>query len=187
MQLRNDSNTACTPRAKAAPRPKPLRVKPENIPARLRRLPQWIGWDFERDERGAWTKVPKALAGYRASSTDPRDWSSFDAVLAAHQSGLGSGIGYITTPADGFALVDFDHVVDPMTGRIELWAGRIVQAAQRERRTYCEISVSRTGLHLFLPSRRVFDGIKRPVGEGQAIEIYSFGRFFTVSGWRVQL
>jgi primase-polymerase (primpol)-like protein len=166
------------------PRPKPLTVKPDNIPARLRHLKQWVGWDYELDN-ARWTKVPKALAGHRASSTNPRHWSSFDDVLARYQSGCGAGIGFITTRDDGYTLIDCDHVIDLTSGAVAPWAWELVQAAHRERGTYVEVSVSRSGLHIFVRGKRVFDGIKKPVGTDQALEIYTHSRFFTMSGWRI--
>jgi primase-polymerase (primpol)-like protein len=187
---RNTSTTA--PRSQAPPRPTALKIKPENIPRALKRLDQWVGWEYElkRPEAGGeprWTKVPKTMQGYGASSTNPNDWASFDVVLATHLSGRGrgDGIGFVTTREDGFALIDLDHVIDLAMGNIAPWAWELVQVAQRERGSYCEISVSRTGLHLFVRNKQVFDGVKKPIGEGQALEIYSHSRFFTMSGWRI--
>jgi putative DNA primase/helicase len=130
--------------------------------------------------RERWTKIPRRLDGRNASSTNRNDWVSFDAAYTAYQSGKGDGLGFITTREDGYMLVDFDHVIDLTTGTIAPWAYELVQTAHRKRGSYCEVSVSRTGLHLFLRSKRVFDGIKTPDG----LEIYTHGRFFTMSGWR---
>jgi len=60
-----------------------------------------------------------------------------------------------------------------------------LRTAQQERGSYCEISVSRTGLHIFKRSSKVFDGIKKAVNETEALEVYSHSRYFTVSGWAV--
>ena len=50
----------------------------QNIPHELKRRPQWVLWRYETRD-GKPTKVPyNARTGYRADSTDPATWCSFD-------------------------------------------------------------------------------------------------------------
>jgi hypothetical protein len=64
------------------PRPVPLRVKPETIPAELKARAQWVLWRYAF-RKGEWTKPPYTPDDKPADSTDPATWSSFDAVMTA--------------------------------------------------------------------------------------------------------
>ena len=79
-------------------------VIPENIPEDLKALDQWVCWRYTWDEdRQDWTKVPlNPRTGDKASSTNPKTWTSFD---VAHQrynsqteSWLFHGIGLVLRP-----------------------------------------------------------------------------------------
>ncbi len=67
--------------------PSTLAVIPENIPAELTALPNWVGWRWaERD--GKWTKPPiNVETGNGAKSNDASTWCSFDAALHSYQNG----------------------------------------------------------------------------------------------------
>jgi len=53
-----------------------------NIPIDLRELDRWVLWRMEIVD-GRQTKVPYSVVGYRASSTNPRDWAPFEEALSA--------------------------------------------------------------------------------------------------------
>jgi putative DNA primase/helicase len=81
------------------------------------------------------------------------------------------GIGLML--GDGIVGIDLDHVRDAATGALEAWASEIVD----EIRSYTEASPSGTGVHILCLG-------KLPAGrrrKGQ-VEIYSDGRYFTVTG-----
>jgi primase-polymerase (primpol)-like protein len=54
-------------------RPKALPVKPDGIPAELKKIPQWMTWKYTWiADREEWTKPPyNPRTGMKASSTDP--------------------------------------------------------------------------------------------------------------------
>ncbi len=67
----------------------------------------------------AWTKVPhSAVTRRRASTTDLRHWTTFEAALAClHQCPeLFDGLGFVL--GAGWAGVDLDACRDPETGEI---------------------------------------------------------------------
>jgi putative DNA primase/helicase len=120
------------------------------IPSELTRLPQWLCWRKELDEKGKPTKVPssarsrdKLVAG---SSTDPHTWGTYDAAVGiTNKFGL-NGVGFAISESDGLSLIDLDHCRDPETGIIALWAQEIIRALN----SYSEISPSLTGVHVWL-------------------------------------
>jgi hypothetical protein len=88
-----------------------------------------------------------------------------------------AGIGYVFAQDDPYCGIDLDHCRDPKTGAIAPWAMKIVQALD----TYTEISPSGTGLHCV--QEGILPGRRRRKGR---IEMYSEGRFFTVTGWHLE-
>src|SRR5262249_21297950 len=153
------------------PRPKPLPVIPGNIPTELTALNQWVVWRYELSGDGKWTKVPFRVADNRkASSTDPKDWTSFQRALTAYQQGRYDGIGFVCTPESGIVGVDLDHCCNATW---EPWAVEIIETLN----SYSEFSPSGTGVRIFVKGS-LPDGRRR---KGN-IEMYASGRYFTVTG-----
>ena len=158
----------------------------ENIPEQLTERPQWVCWRLEeRDEK--LTKVPYTPGTRsRASSTDLMTWSTFEEALVAYETGppLYDGIGFVFCSADPFVGIDLDDCRDPKSGHIEPWALKI---ADRVQEGYVEASPSGTGVHIIVEGTVRDGGRSRKkvhlngevVGE---IEMYSRGRFFTITG-----
>ena len=156
-------------------------INPEGVPGDLTSLARWVCWAWVRDGF-KWTKIPKQASQptRNASSTDPATWSDFPtAVSAAEANGL--GIGFVFN-GDGLVGIDLDDCREPETGKLLGWAQDIVDHVK----TYTEVSPSGTGIKLFLRGE-LPDGIRkkhqRPDGDG-VVEIFSTGRFFTVTGER---
>jgi primase-polymerase (primpol)-like protein len=167
----------------------------ENIPEELKQRPQWVCWRYEeRDDK--LTKVPYQPNGKRASATDLLTWSAFyecrgriegltktsahlgrfEAVT--HFEAVGApifdGIGFVFSSADPFCGIDLDKCRDPETGEVERWAREILK---RVCDGYVEISPSGTGIHI------IVEGVVRGGGIRRGnIEMYSRGRFFTITG-----
>lgn len=165
-------------------KPDVLAAVPDGICATLKNEPRWVlwalTWKANKDGTGKWDKVPRTPAGRHASSTDPKTWSTFEAVVAAYQTGRFDGVGFVL--GDGFAGIDLDEVRNPETGELfAAWAVELIAAAG----TYTDVSPSGTGAKLF--GRGVWKGDwhKRPHPSGVGeIEVYSEGRYFTVTGHR---
>ena len=92
----------------------------------IRDLKQWLCWRLEGRD-GRLTKVPYSpLRGTRASSTNPETWAEYSEAVSACREHEYDGIGFVFTPEDGLCGVDLDDCLDPETGEIEPWAGRII-------------------------------------------------------------
>jgi primase-polymerase (primpol)-like protein len=148
----------------------------------LTELRQWLLWRYEYDRNGESTKVPYGITGKRASSTNPADWSTIEAVsIARAHCQLWDGIGFVFTETDPFCGVDLDHIwkSDADESAPPPWAQEILE---RFENTYQEISPGLNGVKIWvrarLPQHR---GREWKIGSG-AVEIYDRARFFTVTG-----
>jgi hypothetical protein len=148
----------------------------DNFPAELRELAQWVVWRYEAGPNGKPTKVPYAVAGYRASSTDPRTWSTFAAAATAYANGGYNGLMVAVTEHDPYVGVDLDKCMD----RDGIEPQRLAWVTALD--SYTEITPSNAGLRVWI--RGVIPG-ERKRSTAQDVEIYETGRFFTVTGNRL--
>jgi hypothetical protein len=150
------------------------------IPLELRARPQWVNYKLvpKPDEPGKFDKRPYgAGTGGRASSTNHTTWSDFEAAVAAVDLYGFAGIGFVFVEDDPFAGLDLDGCRDPETGVILDWAQRFIDRCA----SYSEVSPSGKGVHVLMLGRVPPDGHKEPY-EGSVVEMYDWGRYFTVTG-----
>ena len=148
----------------------------DNFPQKLREQRQWVVWKMEKVEgKKKPTKILYSPTGYKASSTDPNTWSTFEKCLEVfNASGDFSGIGYVFTK--GIIGIDLDNCFDS-TG-MKKWAKDIFDRFE----SYAEFSPSKKGIHLILESDIDFQGRKKNLEDNSAIECYMRARYFTVTG-----
>jgi primase-polymerase (primpol)-like protein len=157
------STANATTDAQAAP---PNYIRPDfaRMPPELKTLKNWVMW-APVWTGSKWSKRPVQIAGYWASTKNPKHWSSFDNVMQAYKDAFQrgymelrekgkpvqhvpvGGVGFVfdgQADADGlvFAGVDFDKVI---TGReiASLALERIKRIG-----SYTERSVSGGGYHV---------------------------------------
>lgn len=139
------------------------------IPSELTAFRQWVVWRYEtRPGAAKPTKVPYSVGtGFKASVTDPHDWSTFREAC----DGLAGfdGLGFVLTAADPYVFIDLD-ATDDATER------QLHRAIFENFGTYAERSPSGKGLHLIargmLPTGR----------RRHAVELYSTERYMTMTG-----
>ena len=156
-------------------KPAALRVLPSEIPASMRLVPRWVGWNYQlRGEK--WTKAPVIpWAPERdASSTNPAQWGTFNEAFAAYTAGRCDGIGFVL--GDGWIGLDIDGCRDRETGVVNAEALHYCHLLN----TYTELSPSQTGLHAITRGRK--PGGRCRTGR---YELYEHGRYFTMSGHRL--
>jgi Primase C terminal 1 (PriCT-1) len=148
------------------------------VPDDLAERDPWVLWRYE-DRNGRSTKVPYQVGGRRASSTDPKTWTSFEAATSEWRCAPNryTGLGFVFSSSDPFCGIDLDDALDP-AGRPKPWAQGIVE---RFCDTYMEISPSGTGLKLWARGNVPANLGGAGVGDGQ-IEIYDHARYFAVTG-----
>jgi hypothetical protein len=152
----------------------------DNIPEEMRRLPHWICWQLKdvADGKGGkkQTKVPFRTDGKPASTTNPKDWVTFDAgVRALRMSDKFSGIGFVFTRDSGFVGIDLDKCRDSETGETEEWAKAILL----ELNSYTELSQSERGWHAIVKGSLPGSGNRKG-----RVEMYDHDRYFVMTGKR---
>lgn len=143
----------------------------KNIPVVMRELNHWVLWKKEF-LNGRWAKIPYNVSGrYMAKSNDSSTWTSFPNVLKCLDLKKYDGIGFMFT-GSGITGIDIDHCLE--NGQISSHAQEIINKCS----SYTEISPSGTGVHIY-----VLGTI--PSGFKTEIEMYCEGRYFTVTGHKL--
>ena len=140
------------------------------LPAELRACAQWVVWRVEL-RNGKPTKVPYAVDGRPASTTDPSTWAAFHEAVSCLRQGDVAGIGFVFTAADPFVGVDLDGAIDG--DQAAPWAAEIVA----ELDSYTEVSPSGRGLHVLVRGELRAAGNRRG-----PVEMYDRERYFTMTG-----
>lgn len=154
-----------------------------NVPDELQNQVCWVLWrEILRD--GKLSKVPWSVYDKPASSTNPETWAAFDTVVMRFNPGYHAGIGFVFAKDSPFCGVDLDGCRNPQTGEIDSWAKPWIQGLD----SYAEISPSQTGVKIFCRSSLSLKGVNRKIdqpnlhGKEPGIEVYTGGRYFTVTG-----
>ncbi|URA06896.1 replicative primase helicase [Xanthomonas phage Langgrundblatt2] len=142
-----------------------------HIPNEMRTFKQWIVWRYEDRDADKPTKVPYSPLNHRmASVTDPSTWVSFDAAVAALETNMYSGIGFVLTDDDPYTFIDLDDTKgdqQSLDRQIKVF---------NEFDSYAELSPSGAGLHIIVKG-------KVPSGRRRSfIEVYSSQRYMTMTG-----
>lgn len=150
-----------------------------NVPERIRRLKRWVIWRWKR-RRKKWDKPPLQLDGSFARVDDPETWITFEEALAAHLSGdfdgIGFVLGYVPEEDVNYTGLDLDDCRDPGTGEISDWATAHLNSLD----TYSEYSPSGLGVKALAIGK--LPGPDRNESERMGVEMYSGGRYFTITG-----
>ena len=152
-----------------------MSLNPAGIPQELKDRDQWIVWRAEGNGAKK-TKVPYIAAlkngelTYRASSRNPKHWTTFDKALKVFKGTDASGIGFVFSENDPYAVADFDAALED--GAVE----EKVAGWLEDLDTYTEISVSGTGFHVVCEA---------DVGAGASVagyEVYDRYRYIAMTG-----
>lgn len=161
------------------------------LPAILKQIPNWIQWKLEERD-GKQTKVPYVVGTNRTAATNnPSDWHGFKTAIANVSTiNASEGLGFVINgKAAELGLVgfDIDGCRKPENGEITEWAYRLIKCLN----SYTEVTPSGTGVRVWvigeLPEgRRVFTlSPSAGYGDKVRIEVFSQGRYFTITGERV--
>lgn len=170
-------STPSTTNPDQLPRPVALPVIKDNVPELLKGHAHWVLWkyDYKPGKKKPWTKPPFQPNGRCASSTDPKTWSSFETITEAYEAGGFDGIGFVLTTELGFVGVDIDNAIQESGQRNETALEDL-----EDFDSYTEISPSGKGFRI-LCRGSLEKG--RKVGD---FEIYSDGRYLTITGHRIE-
>jgi len=167
------------------------------IPEILKNERRWVLWKQETTEKGRPTKVPyyDYISHYdnsghiaKASSKDPRTWSSFDDIVSRYTNkyaefdGIGFMLGQsLTYPDKNFCGIDYDnHFIGGM-------ATPFLNSSTEMIDSYTELSPSGEGVHTICIATKPATLVKAYQdtnydGTEQSVEIYDNRRYFTMTG-----
>ncbi|SMP41706.1 hypothetical protein SAMN06265222_101637 [Neorhodopirellula lusitana] len=148
------------------------------VPEMLRCFDQWVCWKYVQDHgSGRRRKVPVNPKSRRFASVNDRStWTSIDEAIQTYSKHLDEldGIGFVFTMGDPFIGIDLDDCRNLTTGNLSSTAYDILERIS----TYTEVSPSGTGVKAIATIDSVISSRRRSDPE---IEIYSSGRFFTIT------
>lgn len=163
----------------------PIALDRQKIPQSLTEIPRWVTWKAGQPKpNGKFDKVPiNPATGRNINGNEPANWMTFGDALAAYDAGKCSGIGLalcdepvatwgnvLCGASQYLTALDLDHCGDKLEE---------VKALKRDLGgIYGEVSPSGNGIRMFALSRTP----PRGGNTGQGQELYSSGRFVTVTG-----
>lgn len=153
-------------------KPTPIAYDFDRIPEEFKQCANWLLWKYELvDSR--WTKVPYTATNGRASSTDPKTWTSFDNALFTFESiGSFDGLGFAIGDS-GLTCIDVDHLSE--------WDWKApLEPVSND--CYAEMSPSGDGLHIWVKAEKPNKKCKSKTFHNSMIEIYNSDRFITMTG-----
>jgi hypothetical protein len=148
------------------------------IPKEIITINRWGLWkSIPRNDGDKPTKVPFQPNGEPAKTNRADTWTDFHSCLAAYRAGGFSGLAFAFFQEDGLVGIDLDKCLvapgdDGEGDVLTPYASTVLEAIQ----SYTEVSPSGTGLHILCRG-----SIPRPIKKAH-IEVYSHGRYFTVTG-----
>lgn len=158
---------------------KRLIVRPGNIPKKMKKYNQWIGWHYEEkiNKKGDLivTKVPKNITkSFPASTKKPEHWCDFETCIK--YLNFFHGIGFVITLNDPFVIWDIDDCCNYDTGDITIEAQKLIKKLN----SYTEYSPSGKGLRVVVKGE-----LSGPVGRrnrSKKIEVYDSRQYVTMTG-----
>jgi putative DNA primase/helicase len=147
-----------------------------NIPEILKERPNWVVWGVrDAPPKSPFNPASLLLGRFSPAKAGVREtWNTYDSAVDCVKRGLARGIGY-EFDSGGLYGVDLDHVIDA-DGTLTPEATEIVRLLD----SYTEVSPSGSGLHSFVFAPGA--DITRHRKQDGFTEIYSEGRYFTVTG-----
>lgn len=119
------------------------------------------------------TKIPfSPITKRKASSTDPRDWGTYEEALSVNKA----AVGIVFDQSQILLGIDIDHCLQINTNIIEHEHKQEIAQLIIESDTYTEISPSGTGLHLYLS---LTAPLSLDANRHGSFECYTSGRYFT--------
>jgi putative DNA primase/helicase len=148
----------------------------DNIPVELKQRPNWVVWGVgDAPPKSPFNPANLPAGRFSLAKAGVKEtWNTYESAAECVARGLARGIGY---EFDGGGLygVDLDHVIGE-DGTLAPEAEEVVSLLN----SYTEISPSGSGLHILVTAPGA--NITRHRNRDGFLEIYTEGRYFTVTG-----
>lgn len=165
------------------PKPAAQQATPSAPPKQMLAVKRWLLWKLEPPLKagGKPRKVPYYTSGAKRSGTldSPGDVARLVSYAAARKAmivGAYTGLGFAL--GAGFHGLDLDGCRNTKTGVFEPWADAFIAQASAAQ-CYVELSPSGMGAHC------IGYGAALDTVTGNGVELYSGGRYFTMTGQRL--
>ena len=141
------------------------------LPKQLEELKLYNNWVVYRNFKHG--KLPfNPITHLAVKTNDLSTWSDYNSALLCCQNHSYDGIGFVFNN-NGYIGIDLDNCISD-NNIINSFALEIINLIN----SYTEYSPSNKGLHIICKSKLLYNiGIKK-----DNIEIYSYNRFFTITG-----
>lgn len=148
--------------------------------------PAWCVWKYEQLPNGKWTKVPLCPINlHKIDVTEEKNWHDYNVAVSATASHPDRcSLAFIFHPYHGYGGADMDDPwkdLDPSNPAHQVIAREIAELHAKVYpllNTYTEMSPSGRGWHSIFKGKLPANFRNRVRG----LEIYSQGRFFTMTG-----
>lgn len=141
--------------------------------APLAAYPQFVVWRLVDGKKLPYSPIHGGLA----SSTNPKDWGSYEQALAAATSG--AGVGFVFTERDPFWFLDIDGAWSGTS-----WSSTALEICAALPGAAMEVSQSGTGLHLIGSGAPPADHANK--NTPLHLELYTKERFVALTGTNAQ-
>lgn len=147
---------------------------PNNIPAELKNLRQWVCYKTKKLENKTAKFMISPVTNSYAKSNDSNTWTDFETAFKYMKQKRMEGLAFVLTK--GMVFVDIDHTTDEK-GNLNEFANKILNELPN---TYAERSVSGKGVHIFCWGNLPQNSLKR--NDNLGIEMYDTKRFVCITG-----
>lgn len=152
----------------------------DNILPELKAVPNWV-LTKPLIRGGKVTKPPLQPNGQPASHSNPKTWSSFEAVREAYETKDFKAVGFVLDAKphfNGLYLHGFDWDDCITDGKIDPSVQETIETFGIPR---LETSVSGTGIRGFFLNLQPLDSRRTHI-QGRSVELYSDKRYLTTTG-----
>lgn len=148
-----------------------------NVPEEMKNKPNWCVLRTRKNvEKGRLEKfIIDCHTGKFAKSDDSSTWSDFETACEYAKKSGGVALVYALDGKDEIACIDLDHCIDE-NGNFSNLAKEVIESSNG---TYCEQSISGTGLHLFGKTKGMD---LRSFSKDGDLEFYQKAHFIAMTG-----
>lgn len=148
------------------------------IPQILKNEKRWGAYKFKPRPNGKLGKIPyNPKTHEQGNQNKPETWLTYDEAKYYYKLNNYEGLGlYIS---DDLCFLDIDNIRDQINNfenYIDLENNIVYQALKLTNNSYCEVSVSGNGIHIFFKGKRTYSQTRN-----NNIELYTKNRFCAVT------
>lgn len=150
----------------------------KNVPNEMKARPNWVAMKTIEKEgkEHLGKKLINCHTGGGAKIDDPTTWTDFNSALAYAEEMGADTVAYALTDEDSIACIDIDGCI----GADGSYSKKAEETLKVVGETYCEKSISGTGLHLFGKTNRT-DKLQG-FSQDREMEFYRNNRFMSMTG-----